>query len=121
MRAAYTAVTILAAIAYAYAAVLNFRHDKSITETCARLSVPVSWQFPLGVVLGAGAAGLALGFAVPVLGTAAGCGLVLYFICAAGFHVRARDTLVSAWFTWFAFFALAAGALAVGLAHHGPG
>jgi hypothetical protein len=120
MRSAYIAVTIVAAIAYAYAAVMNVRHEKSVTETCERLGLPVSWQIPLGTVLGAGAAGLAIGLAIPVVGTAAGCGLVLYFICAAGFHVRARDTLISAWCSWFAFFALAAAALAVGLTYHGP-
>lgn len=119
MRTAYIAVTILAAIAYTYAAVLNFRHDKSVTDSCERLSVPVSWQLLLGTLLGAGAAGLAIGFAAPVLGTAAGCGLVLYFVCAAGAHIRARDRLVSAWVNWFAFFALSVAVLAVGLAYHG--
>ena len=120
MRAAYIAVTVLAAIAYAYAAVLNFTRDKSVAQTAERLGVPESWQVPLGSLLGAGSAGLVIGFAVPALGTAAGCGLVLYFVCAAGFHIRARDSLLSAWVTWSAFFALAAAALAVGLAYHGP-
>jgi hypothetical protein len=120
MRAAYAAVTAVAVIAYAYAAALNFTHNKSVARTAERLSVPASWQAPLGSLLGAGSAGLLAGFAVPALGTAAGCGLVLYFVCAAGFHVRARDTLFSAWATWSAFFALASAALAVGLAYHGP-
>jgi hypothetical protein len=120
VRAAYIAVTVVAAIAYAYAAVLNFIHDKSVAETAERLGVPLSWQLPLGFLLGAGSAGLVIGFAVPGLGTAAGCGLVLYFVCAAGFHIRARDTLLSAWVTWSVFFALAAAALAAGLAYHGP-
>lgn len=119
MRVAYIAVTVLAAIAYAYAAVLNFTHDKSVAQTADRLGVPASWQFALGFPLGAGAAGLVAGFAVPALGTAAGGGLVLYFLCAAVFHIRARDTLLSAWVNWSAFFALASAALAVGLAYHG--
>jgi hypothetical protein len=120
MRAGYAAVTVVAVIAYAYAAALNFAHNKSVVRTAERLSVPVSWQMPLGWLLGAGSVGLLTGFAVPALGTAAGCGLVLYFVCAAGFHIRARDTLVSSWVTWSAFFALASAALAVGLAYHGP-
>jgi hypothetical protein len=33
MLAAYLAVTVVAAIAYAYAAVLNFTHNPSIVET----------------------------------------------------------------------------------------
>jgi hypothetical protein len=120
MRAAYTAVTVVAVIAYAYAAVLNFTHNKSVARTAERLNLPVSWQVPLGSLLGAGSAGLLVGFVAPTLGAAAGCGLVVYFVCAAGFHIRARDTVFSAWVTWSAFFALAAAALAIGLAYHGP-
>jgi hypothetical protein len=119
MRAGYAAVTLVAVIAYGYAAALNFTHNKSVVQTAERLSVPVAWQVPLGLLLAAGSAGLLAGFAVPALGTAAGCGLVLYFVCAAGFHIRARDTLLSSWGTWSAFFLLASAALAVGLAYHG--
>jgi hypothetical protein len=82
--------------------------------------VPVSWQVPLGLILGAGALGLVAGFAVPALGTAAACGLVLYFLCAAGVHVRARDTLLSSWLNWSTFFSLAVAALVVGLVYRGP-
>jgi hypothetical protein len=120
MLAAYVAVTVVAAIAYAFAAVLNFTHNKSVAETAEKLRVPVSWQVPLGFLLAAGSLGLAAGFAVPVLGTAAACGLVLYFLCAAGAHIRARDTRLLAWVNWAAFFSLAVAALVVGLAYHGP-
>jgi uncharacterized membrane protein len=120
MLAAYVAVTVVAAIAYAFAAVLNFTHNKSVAETAERLRVPVSWQVPLGFLLAAGALGLLAGFAVPALGTAAACGLVLYFLCAAGAHIRARDTRLLAWVNWAAFFSLAVAALVVGLAYHGP-
>jgi hypothetical protein len=120
MLAAYVAVTVVAAIAYACAAVLNFTHNTSIAETAERLRVPMSWQVPLGFLLAAGSLGLVAGFTVPVLGTAAACGLVLYFLCAAGAHIRARDTRLLAWLNWAAFFSLAVAALAVGLAYHGP-
>jgi uncharacterized membrane protein len=120
MLAAYVAVTVVGAIAYAFAAVLNFTHNKSVAETAERLRVPVSWQVPLGFLLAAGALGLLAGFAVPALGTAAACGLVLYFLCAAGAHIRARDTRLLAWVNWAAFFSLAVAALVVGLAYHGP-
>lgn len=121
MLAAYAAVTVVAAIAYAYAAALNFAHDKSIAETAERLRVPVSWQVPLGFLLAAGSLGLLAGFAIPVFGTAAACGLVLYFLCAAAAHIRARDTRLLAWVNCAAFFSLAVAALVVGLAHHGSG
>jgi hypothetical protein len=120
MLAVYVAVTVVAAFAYAFAAVLNFTHNKSVAETAERLRVPVSWQVPLGFLLGAGSLGLLAGFAVPALGTAAASGLVLYFLCAAAAHIRARDTRLLAWVNWAAFFLLAVAALVVGLAYHGP-
>lgn len=121
MFAAYIAVTIAAALAGAYAAVLNFTGSTSVAETAGRLRVPVSWMTGLGFLLAAGSAGLVTGFAVPALGTAAACGLVAYFLSAAGAHLRARGTRLANWLTWSAFFALALAALAVGLADHGPG
>ncbi|MGW0230883.1 DoxX family protein [Actinopolymorpha singaporensis] len=71
------------------------------------------------LLLGAGSVGLIAGFGVPALGTAAASGLVLYFLCAAGAHVRGRDTRVASWINWSIFFGLAVAALAVGLAHRG--
>src|SRR5690348_3768129 len=107
MLAGYIAVTVVAAIAYASAAVMNFTHNRSVIATAERLHIPVSWQVPLGGVLAAGSLGLLAGFAVPALGTAAACGLVLYFVAAAGAHLRAHDTRLSAWLNWAVFFTLA--------------
>jgi hypothetical protein len=120
MLAGYVAVTVVAAIACTSAAVLNLTHNRSITETAERLRVPVSWQVPLGCVLAAGSLGLVAGFALPTLGTVAAGGLVLYFLAAAGAHIRARDTRLLAWVNWATFFVLAVAALATGLAYHGP-
>jgi DoxX-like family len=120
MAVAYVVVTLFTAIAAAAAAVLNFTHHKSIVAIAERLDVPVSWQVPLGLTLAAGSLGLIAGFVVPALGTAAACGLVLYFLCAAGVHVRARDTLLPSWLNWSAFFSLAVAALVVGLVYRGP-
>ena len=120
MHVAYIAVTGVAAIIYAYAAVLNFTHNKSVAQTSERLGVPSSWMVPLGSLLAAGSIGLVVGFAVPVLGTAAACGLVLYFVCAAAAHMRARDTQLLSWINWAVFFSLAVAALVVALAYRGP-
>ena len=120
MLAAYIAVTVVAAIANACAAVLSFTHHKSVVETVERLRVPVSWMVPLGFLLAVGSVGLVAGFAIPALGTAAACGLVLYFLFAAGAHIRARDTRLLAWVNWAAFFTLAVAALVMSLAYHGP-
>jgi hypothetical protein len=120
MLAAYIAVTVVAAIACAYAAVLNFTHNQSVAEVAQRLRVPVSWMVRLGFLLGAGSVGLVTGFAEPALGTAAACGLVLYFLFAAGAHIRARDSRILNWINWSAFFSFALAALVVGLAYRGP-
>ena len=45
--------------------------------------------------------GLVVGFAVPALGVAAAIGLVAYFICALGAHVRVRDRNVGGAITFF--------------------
>jgi uncharacterized membrane protein len=119
MRAAYLAVTLTAATLCAYAAILNFRHNKSVVETSVRLGVPTSWMVRLGALLAAGSIGLVAGLAVPALGTAAACGLVLYFVCASAAHLRARDRQIAAWANWSAFFLLAVAALVVGLSYHG--
>jgi hypothetical protein len=103
-----------------YAAVLSFTHHKSVVETVEWLRVPVSWMVPLGFLLAAGSLGLVAGFAIPALGTAAAGGLVLYFLFAAGAHIRARDTRLLGWVNWAAFFTLAVAALVMGLAYHGP-
>ena len=68
---------------------MNFTHNKSVAEAAETLGVPVSWMVRLGCLLAAGSLGLVAGFAVPALGTAAACGLVLYFLSAAGAHIRA--------------------------------
>ena len=115
MFTAYIAVTIVAAIAVAYAAALNFTHNRSVVQSAERLGVPVSWQLPLGFLLAAGSVGLIAGFVLPPVGVAAACGLVLYFLCAGGAHIRARDTHVASWINWFAFFCLAVAALAMRL------
>ena len=48
----------------------------------------MTWMVPLGFLLAAGSLGLVAGFAAPALGTAAACGLVAYFLGAAGAHIR---------------------------------
>jgi hypothetical protein len=116
MTAAYIAATVLAAIALAYAAYLNFVRDELVTAAAERVRVPESWIHPLGTLPAAGALGLLVGFAVPLVGTAAAVGVVLYFLCAVGAHLRVHDPQVG---PAAAFLALAVAALAVGLTHRG--
>ena len=91
MHVTYLVTTILAALANGYAACLNFAGAESVKVVADRVQVSRGWMVPLGALLASGAVGLLTGFAVPVLGTAAAIGLVLYFICAVTAHLRVRD------------------------------
>jgi hypothetical protein len=116
MQIAYVVITILAALAYSYAACLNFVGAESVKLVADTVRVSRKWMIPFGMLLVSGAVGLLVGFAVPVIGTAAAIGLVVYFLCALGAHVRVRDRGVGG---AVSFLVLAVAALIAGLADHG--
>ncbi|HYY77590.1 MAG TPA: DoxX family protein [Actinomycetes bacterium] len=93
MVTAYLVVTLLAVAANAFSGIAAIAHFKPIIPPMARAGVPESWlTFPIGTLKTAGAVGLLLGlFGVPLVGTAAAIGLVLFFVCALYTHVRASD------------------------------
>ncbi|MGI5291563.1 DoxX family protein [Nonomuraea polychroma] len=66
---------------------------RTLVPALATAGVPQSWLvFPIGALKAAGALGLALGLlGVPLVGTAAAAGLVLYFVCALYTHLRVSD------------------------------
>lgn len=115
MHIAYVVMTVLAAVANGYAASLNFAGAESVKVVADRVRVSRAWMVPFGVLLASGALGLLLGFAVPVLGTVAAIGLVLYFVCAVRAHLRVRDHQIGG---AVSFLVLAVAALAAGLAYH---
>jgi uncharacterized membrane protein YhaH (DUF805 family) len=71
-----------------------------------------SWLPRLGILKAAGAIGLLVGFRLPLIGTAAAIGLILFFISAIITHLRARDSSFSG---AAVFLMLAAAALVLGL------
>jgi hypothetical protein len=87
----YVVITILAVLANGSAATLNFVGAKSVKVVADKVQVSRRWMIPFGILLASGALGLLIGLAVPVLGTAAAIGLVLYFMCALSAHLRVRD------------------------------
>lgn len=91
MYVAYLVTTILAALANAYAAGLNFAGAESVKVVADQVHVPRTWMIPFGTLLASGAVGLLLGIWMPAIGEAAAIGLVLYFVGALGAHIRARD------------------------------
>lgn len=115
MHIAYIVVTILAALANGIAASMDFAGAASVKLTADRLQVSQRWMGPLGVLLASGALGLLSGLAVPALGMAAAAGLVAYFVCALGAHIRVRDRGVGGAVT---FLLLAIAALLVNIGYH---
>ena len=112
----YAVVTALTALFTAVAAVTYLiGHEYPKTQLDMK-RLPRSWAPVLGGLLAAGSVGLLVGFAVPVVGTIAAAGLVLYFVGAIAAHVRvgSRDVVGG-----IVFLVASVAALAVGLARHG--
>jgi DoxX-like family len=93
MYTAYVVVTLLAIAANTFSGVAALVHFKPILPGMVKAGVPESWlTFPIGTLKTAGAVGLLLGvIGVPLIGTAAAVGLILFFVCALYTHMRAGD------------------------------
>jgi DoxX-like family len=117
MSTGYLAVTLVAIAANAFSGFAALVHFKPIIPGMVRAGVPQSWlTFPIGTLKAAGALGLLVGLiGVPLIGTAAAIGLVLFFVCAVYTHVRASDYSPQFGLA-IGFLSLAAGALVLGLA-----
>jgi DoxX-like family len=115
MHVTYVVITILAALANSYAASLNFVGAESVRVVADKVQVSQNWMIPFGILLASGALGLLIGFAVPVLGTAAAIGLLVYFICALSAHLRVRDPGIGG---AVSFLVLAVAALIADLGYH---
>ncbi|GAB4105480.1 DoxX family protein [Micromonospora taraxaci] len=115
MFATYVTVTILASVFTGIAAVTYLMgHDYPKAQADMK-RVPHSWLPKLGAALAAGSLGLLAGFAVPLIGTLAAAGLVLYFVGALVAHLRVGSRKLVG---WAVFFATSIAALAVNLAYH---
>ncbi|HUN32586.1 MAG TPA: DoxX family protein [Trebonia sp.] len=115
MYIAYLTVTSLAALMNAFAACMNFAGATFVKAVADKVHVSPKWMVPFGILLAAGAVGLMAGFAVPGLGAAAAIGLVVYFTCALGAHVRVRDRNLGGAVT---FLVLAVAALVTDVGYH---
>ncbi|MET7336728.1 DoxX family protein [Nonomuraea sp. NPDC005650] len=115
MFTVYATVTIFASLLNGSSAVVYLiGHEFPKTQLDMK-GLPRAWGPVLGIMLAAGALGLLGGFAVPMLGTLAAAGLVLYFTGALLAHLRvgSRDLV-----NWSGFFATSVAALGVNLAYH---
>ncbi|RLP88290.1 MULTISPECIES: DoxX family protein [unclassified Micromonospora] len=115
MFAAHVTVTILASVFTGIAAVTYLiGHDYPKAQADMK-RVPRSWLPLLGMALAAGSVGLLAGFAVPLLGTLAAAGLVLYFLGALAAHLRVGSRQLVG---WAVFFSTSVAALVVNLSYH---
>ncbi|MFF0082386.1 DoxX family protein [Streptomyces canus] len=117
MFATYVTVSILGAVFNGAAAVTYLiGHEYPKTQADMK-GLPRKWVPVLGALLAAGTLGLLAGLAVPLLGTLAATGLVLYFIGAIIAHLRvgSRDIVGG-----IVFLTTAAAILVLGLLDHGP-
>jgi hypothetical protein len=92
MDVALVVVSILLAILITFSAALKLTHRPKVVEGYRTAGVPESWLNGLAALLLAAAAGLIVGLWWPPGGIAAAVGLVVYFVLAVGFHIRAQDT-----------------------------
>lgn len=91
MFIAYTVVTIMTILANAGVAMGDFLRADAVLETSAEVRIAPRWVPVLGACKAAGAFGLFLGLlGVSWIGELAAACLVLFFLGAIGFHVRAR-------------------------------
>lgn len=90
MFTVYVVVTIFAAAANTYAAIVDFRRPQWVLDNMTRWGGSHSWLFPLGSLKATGALGLLVGMGVRPIGVAAAIGLVLFFVGAITVVMRAR-------------------------------
>jgi DoxX-like family len=90
MKMGYIVVTILAAVVTGYAASNDFTRPDWLMENMKRLNIPQTWLRTLGVLKGAGAVGLLAGLMMPKTGIVSGVCLVIFFLGAIVFTLRAR-------------------------------
>jgi hypothetical protein len=119
MHTSYVVVTAVAIAANAFSGIAAMLHWRPILPGMVKAGVPESWlTFPIGTLKTAGAIGLVIGLAgIPVIGAAAGIGLILFFVCALYTHVRAHDYAAQFGLA-ILFLSLAVAALALTLSAH---
>ncbi len=117
MFTAYVVVTVLTAAANAFWATCDFIRYKQVSIAMAKAGVPESWMTMLGILKAAGALGLLVGIGVPLIGTAAAVGLLLFFVAAIITQLHARDYSFG---LAGVFLLLAVAALELGLLGTGP-
>lgn len=91
MTVAYVVVTMVAVLANGGMVIGDLTNASFVVGNAREVGVPSSWLPTLAVLKALGAAGLAVGLlGLGYVGIAAAAGLVGFYVCAVGAHVRAR-------------------------------
>jgi hypothetical protein len=88
--AAYVVVSVLAALALTFSATADLVRYEKVLIAMEKAGVPQSWLTTLGLLKAAGALGILVGIGVPLIGTVAAVGVILFFLGAIITHLRAR-------------------------------
>lgn len=116
MSTAFLVVTLLGVLFNGAAAVTYLiGHEYPKTQADMK-GIPRKYVPVLGLLLAAGTVGLLAGLALPLVGTLAACGLVLYFIGAIGAHLRVGSHNIVG---GIVFLLTAVAVLVLGLLDHG--
>lgn len=97
MFAAHVTVAILTSLFTAITATTYFMRHEYPTAMMDMKRLPHSWMPMLGGFLAAGSLGVLIGFGIPIIGTLASIGLVLYFIGALIAHLRVGSRKLAGW------------------------
>lgn len=92
MFVATVIVPVLLAALLTFAAIRKLSHDEQVVEEYAMAGVPEDKLNLLATTLLGASVGLIAGLLWAPVGVVAAGGLVVYFIVACGFHIRAHDT-----------------------------
>jgi hypothetical protein len=115
LSTAYAIVTLVTAFFTGSAAVVYLIGHEYPKAQADMKGIPRRYVPVLGSLLAAGAAGLLIGFAAPLLGTLAAAGLFLYFTGALVAHLRVGSRNLAG---WAIFYVTVIADLAVNLLHH---
>ncbi|MCY0920346.1 MULTISPECIES: DoxX family protein [unclassified Streptomyces] len=91
MNTAATIVAVLAAAMSGFSGYSLLSRATWVVEAMNEYRVPQAWWTPLGAAKALGAIGLVVGIFLPVVGIAAGIGLVLYYLGAVITVIKARS------------------------------
>lgn len=91
MFTAYVVVGGLLAVMLVGTATADFVRNQQVLINMTKVGVPESWLTMLGILHAAGALGLLVGIGVQPIGWAAAVGVILLFVSAIIFHLRARE------------------------------